>query len=56
MQSPQDTDKREINEMTLVCFICKKKFDQESNQVSYTSRYGDGIIQLCNDCYGVVFE
>lgn len=40
------------------CFMCHKR-NCVLQSVSYTSgrmKDSDGIIQVCNDCYGVLFE
>ena len=41
--------------MPLECFLCHK-VQEEPNQVSFSSRVGEGIIQVCNECYGVLFK
>lgn len=44
--------------MPLECFMCHKN-NCQLQPVSFTSGRmcnSDGIIQICNDCYGVLFE
>ena len=38
------------------CFMCHKKYEPVLEPVSFTSSYGDGIIQVCQECYGVLFD